>query len=178
MIQQLIESIRPMLNVAIWPLAFAIITVLAAYVLRGKSIAKGAVKFRIWYTARGSNILVNGPATLNDIRGMIKQEKKEGITLNDVECLGDRNEIPSFGFELSISALATDVALIPVAVQKNVPALATLLGITLTLNLAAFMLVLALKSMKLTGKITWGGNIIGFVSMVSPLALVGELIIL
>lgn len=163
----------PVFIAMIWPITFVLIEILST--LDDKPVARGEEKYQVWYQKDGPDDRPHsGPETLEGILTLVAEGKK----VIDIERLADNfwDKI-SFGADLCIGALATDLAL-AFATNFEDPVLARSLIPLFVIHLAIFMFVVSLlKYSKPHTAVIWSANLIGATSIIAPFIFFGRLIV-
>jgi len=156
----------PIFIAVLWPIIFAILEVLSTVLTSDTTLAQGEHKYRISHMNPHGVIQHTAPVTIDEI---IRRAGSETIT--DINRLIDRRlDIFSFGLELSIGTIATDLSL---AAATRSPMAQTFIALVVFHLLIYVGVVYVLRVSQSRTVAVWSTNGAGVLSIISMFILVG-----
>ena len=161
--------IAPVFVAVIWPIFFAIIEVTSTILLSDRTVAHGEQKYRVSHIEHSGVIHSTAPVNVAHIVRLAERGR-----VIDITRLSDRRlDMFSFGLDLCIGALATDLSLAFAAATVNATAVRQLISLAVIhfLIYAFVMFLLSLSASRT--RAVWSTNLMGVLSIVGSFIFVG-----
>ena len=170
--------ISPYMIAVIWPVIFVLFQSFLnylRYLSNERTIAKGAEKYRVWYSDSKAKRPHSGPTNIKGIVDLFNQGKK----IVDISRLEDSLwNLFSFGIDLCISAFATDLSAVIALSMQNSPFARVFVSLAVIhLAMLILIVVILLPSKKPSTGVIWSANALGIVAIIGPFIYFGGLLL-